>query len=464
MEEMNLRPSFHITGGKGWINDPNGLIRFGNEYHAFFQYYPDGVRWGPMHWGHVVSDDLLHWRRLPIALYPGDEGDRSGCFSGSAIESDGKLYLVYTGYTEEDGTIKQVQCLASSDDGITFVKHGVIIGEKELPDKYDARDFRDPKVWKRGETFYCITAAKRKGGNGRVLLFKSKDLFHWEFACDIFKQDSKGYMIECPDFIDRLNLITLCEQGQPREGYTHLNIHSTRWYYGHFDYLSDTFTYQSKGIIDYGFDFYAPQTFQNENVLIGWMNMWDRNNPSEKYGFAGMLTIPRRIEMIDGELFQTPIVHGKLVNRKRDFSHLEDRLKIGYLKLDIEGLNDLSIRLRKKEDQETRFYLKDDEWIFDRSKSGEKIFGVEKDEDSLLEIRRMPLKRRDKCGIVIVSDEFSVEIFVDGRALTSTIYPDRDACNLIIDCNCSKIAYGNYEFEKGEKSNGKKQQKSLRKA
>lgn len=450
-EKKKRKPLFHITGSEGWINDPNGLIRFQNEYHVFFQYYPDDVRWGPMHWGHVVSDDLLRWRKLPIALYPGGEGDRNGCFSGSAIEFNGRLYLLYTGYSEEKETSRQVQCLASSADGIHFVKHGIVIGEKELPDAYDIRDFRDPKVWKKNDTFYCIAAAKRKGGAGRVLLFRSEDLFRWRFVGDLFEKDSKGFMIECPDFIDRLNALTLCEQGQPREGTKHLNRHSTRWYSGDLDYASGRFSFTNEGIVDYGFDFYAAQTFQNENVMIGWMNMWERNNPSEKYGFAGMLTLPRRIEMRDGEFFQTPVVKGVPVHEKKDFAHLEDRLKNGYLELKIEGLEDLHVRLRKKGDQETRFDLNGDEWVFDRSKSGETISGAETDEDSLLGIRRMPLKRRDKCEIIIVSDEFSVEIFVDGLALTSTIYPEESADDLIIDCRCGKIAYRNFVFEKGEK-------------
>ena len=105
-EENNMtliktkEPAFHITGEVGWINDPNGLIYYNGQYHAFFQYHPYDTQWGPMHWGHVVSDDLTNWEYLPVALTPGDDCDKNGCFSGTAIEHDGKLWLMYTGFIE----------------------------------------------------------------------------------------------------------------------------------------------------------------------------------------------------------------------------------------------------------------------------------------------------------------------------------------------------------------------------
>ena len=112
MCNQKLLPVFHITGGEGWINDPNGLVEFHGEYHVFFQYYPHDCKWGPMHWGHVKSRDLTHWERLPIALYPDENED--GCFSGSAVVWEGKLWLLYTGLNQNKGgeTVRQQQCLA----------------------------------------------------------------------------------------------------------------------------------------------------------------------------------------------------------------------------------------------------------------------------------------------------------------------------------------------------------------
>ena len=135
---MDIRPLHHITPIKGWINDPNGVIKFKNQYHVFFQHHPYGLTWGPMHWGHVVSDDLLNWKHLPIALTPGDEFDKDGCFSGTALVYNDRLYLVYTGFifNEDNEKIIQQQCLAYSDDGVNFTKLGLIIGKDNLPEDF----------------------------------------------------------------------------------------------------------------------------------------------------------------------------------------------------------------------------------------------------------------------------------------------------------------------------------------
>ena len=91
---MNNKPIFHITGEKGWINDPNGVVKYKGQYHVFYQHHPYSNEWGPMHWGHVVSDDLIHWKYLPYALVPGDSFDKDGCFSGTSLVVDDTLYIV----------------------------------------------------------------------------------------------------------------------------------------------------------------------------------------------------------------------------------------------------------------------------------------------------------------------------------------------------------------------------------
>ena len=95
------RQRLHLKAPDNWVNDPNGFIYYKGYYHLFYQYFPYGPRWGTMHWGHAVSRDLVTWEHRGIALYPTVREDRNGCFSGSAIEKDGKLYLVYTGVRYE---------------------------------------------------------------------------------------------------------------------------------------------------------------------------------------------------------------------------------------------------------------------------------------------------------------------------------------------------------------------------
>ena len=426
---MSLRPKFHITGEKGWINDPNGLIYYKGQYHAFFQYYPHATHWGPMHWGHVASKDLLHWDRLPVALYPHNDTKEDGCFSGTAIEHENMLYLVYTGFHENGGgeNIRQLQCIASSIDGVYFQKHGIIIDEDNLPSEYSACDFRDPKVWKENDTFYMIVAARKKEGRGHILLYKSNDLFNWEFVSDILDKESLGIMIECPDYVKNLNLLFYSEQFQPREGYTHLNVHSCRYAYGNIDVNEGKFNEEYRSIVDYGFDFYAPQTFDGKNVMIGWLNMWDRNNPSEKYGFAGMLTIPRNINVVNNMLYQTPVWDYQNCVEKHIKKTHNTKFKYGAFKLEIDNLQDFRLKLRKKDEQYFAVHLENGLFVFDRSKAGEEIKGVETDEDSLNGIRRMPLLNNEKVTIEIISDEFSLEFFVNGLAASFLIYPDFDA-------------------------------------
>ena len=162
---MNKRPLYHITPPCGWINDPNGVIKFKNQYHVFYQYHPFGLIWGPMHWGHVVSDDLLHWKELPIALTPGDEFDKDGCFSGSSIIYNDRLYIIYTGFifNEDNEKIIQQQCLAYSEDGVNFTKVGLIIGKDNLSETEKKLDTIITFLGKYQQDINLMRKFKRKG-------------------------------------------------------------------------------------------------------------------------------------------------------------------------------------------------------------------------------------------------------------------------------------------------------------
>ena len=296
-----------------------------------------------------------------------------------------------------------------------------------MPEGYAPQDFRDPKVWFHKDYFWCIVAAKRTDGRGRILLYKSKDLFNWNYVNDLFGKDSAGVMIECPDYNEELGYLLYCEQFQPSENGIHLNVHTCRWCKGKIDYSTGIFKEDSRGIVDYGFDVYAPQSFAGKPIFMGWLNMWDRNVPSEKYGFAGMLTVPRRVSVKDGRLYQEPVVNCSEVFKATVCDKFEDEVKTGVITIRATNLESLVIKLRSDGKNFTQLTLNGGEWVFDRSKSGEAISGVEKDTDSLNGIRRMPFSNKEDVTLTIVMDEFSVEIFEDGRSLTSTIYPPNDA-------------------------------------
>lgn len=443
--QKNNYPLFHITGEKGWINDPNGLVVFNGEYHAFFQYYPHDTKWGPMHWGHVKSKDLQHWEYLPTALYP---DEKEMCFSGSAIVWQDKLWLVYTGHNENEGgdTIVQQQCLASSTDGVHFEKHGVIIGKDLLPDEYLIKDFRDPKIFRCNDSFYCIVAVRHRSGKGRIVSFKSKDLFTWEFVGDVFGVDGQGSMTECPDYHAQMQLLMHSEQFAPQCGIESCNIHSVYYCFGAFDNNGVFVSEGEQYIVDYGFDFYASQTFETEPIMIAWLNMWDRSNPSAEYGFAGQLTVARKLSRRDGRLYQEPIFNGVQVAEKRDFTQLTDTFTVGKITLDLQGLKGLHIKLRKKGDSYASFDLQDQQWVFNRSKCGKQIAVSETDEDSINGIRRMPVVDDKNAHIEIVSDLYSLEIFVNGMSMSSVVYPDHDADGLEILVDVDSCTYKKFEM------------------
>ena len=156
----------HFTPVNGWINDPNGFSVFKGKVHLFYQYHPYSRDWGPMHWGHSVTEDMIRWEQLPAALAPDQEYDREGCFSGSAIEADNKHVLVYTGVTKitlPDGREeeRQNQCIAFGDgrDYVKYENNPVVTGEM-LPENCSRIDFRDPKIWKEEDTYYLIVGSK----------------------------------------------------------------------------------------------------------------------------------------------------------------------------------------------------------------------------------------------------------------------------------------------------------------
>ena len=151
----------HLRAPGNWMNDPNGFIYYQGKYHLFFQYFPYAPEWGTMHWGHGVSEDLVHWKHLGLALFPTKQYDRNGVFSGSALEKDGKLYLYYSAvrYLKTDDEdihralgnhFETSQALVTSEDGFHFDnwkdKRQIIpvITDTEIGDPADTRD---PKVW-----------------------------------------------------------------------------------------------------------------------------------------------------------------------------------------------------------------------------------------------------------------------------------------------------------------------------
>ncbi|CAH2106809.1 unnamed protein product [Euphydryas editha] len=303
------RPLYHLAPPVGWMNDPNGFSYHNGEFHLFYQYYPYDSIWGPMHWGHSSSLDLVNWKELPTALLPETEQ----CFSGSAISENNTMILMYTGRrnTSVEPYFNESQYLAFSTDGIDFTKYEhnpVLPGSPS-----GAPDFRDPKVWKYDNDFYVVIGTKTLENQGSVLLYKSKDLRNWEIVTVL--DESKGdlgYMWECPDFFE-LNgkfVLLMSPQGMHSQGDRYKNTFQNGYIIGSFNYTTNEFVREQQfQEIDYGHDFYAATTTEanGKRYIVAWHSMWEVSHPEAVDGWVGQMTLPRELSIVNNRILMKPV-------------------------------------------------------------------------------------------------------------------------------------------------------------
>ena len=304
------------------MNDPNGLVYLDGEYHLFYQFYPDSTVWGPMHWGHAISGDLVHWEDLPIALYPDSLGY---IFSGSAVvdhdntsglgtDSIAPLVAIFTHHSvdkERAGALDvESQSIAySTDRGRTWTKYA---GNPVLPNTESLRDFRDPKIiWHEGSNQWVMSLA---AGN-YIIFYGSNNLLDWQYLSD-FGQElglHKGVW-ECPDLFpltvaetseQKWVLLVSIGDGAPNGG------SGTQYFVGDFDGTNfkidrDFRTFVSGGQgrwVDYGRDNYAGVTFSNipeadgRRIFIGWMSNWWYAQTVPTQNWRSAMTLPRSLTL-----------------------------------------------------------------------------------------------------------------------------------------------------------------------
>ena len=281
------RPAYHLTPYVGWMNDPNGFSYYQGKYHLFYQYYPYKTVWGPMHWGHAVSTDLLHWDYLPAALAPDSPSDKDGCFSGSAAQlPDGRQLLLYTSVRREeqpDGKTRDVQTQSIAvGDGLDYVKlaQNPVLDETCLPEGFSRFDFRDPKIWQEPDGSYsAVLVGQGKTEGGAALLFHSPDGFHWEYVTILdASRGEYGVMWECPDFFEldgKQVLMVGPMEMQARDEFH--NGHCVIAFIGSYDPVSHRFAREEVQLMDEGIDFYATQTMQapdGRRIMTAWMQSW----------------------------------------------------------------------------------------------------------------------------------------------------------------------------------------------
>ncbi|WP_375585391.1 glycoside hydrolase family 32 protein [Cyclobacterium xiamenense] len=436
-----FRPQYHFSPPSQWMNDPNGMVYFEGEYHLFYQHYPDSNVWGPMHWGHAISEDLVHWEHLPIAIAPDSLG---WIFSGSAVfdetNSSGlgtpdnpPLVAIYT-YHDPVGAEAgredfQTQGIAySTDRGRNWTKY---TGNPVLKNP-GIRDFRDPKVSRIGDRWIMSLAVK-----DRIRFYSSGNLLDWTYESD-FQPEWAAYggVWECPDLFtlttpegeEKWILFVSINPGGPNGG------SATQYFVGDFD--GTTFTSESDQVkwLDYGADNYAGVTWSNvpesdgRRLFIGWMSNWAYANvvPTENWRSAN--TLPRALQLIrEGETY---------LIRSRPVAELEKLRKSASTKegdsWDIEAelaelllfpeAGDFRLELGNQAGEKVLLAKKGDQLTFDRSQSGISGFS-----EAFPALHTAPLNGMEVNELRVFLDRSSVEVFVNQGALvlSEIVFPEQ---------------------------------------
>ena len=445
------RPAFHLSTRVGWMNDPNGFCYYQGKYHMFYQYYPYDSHWGPMHWGHAVSRDLLHWEYLPVVLAPDVSYDHAGCFSGSAVElPDGKHLLMYTGVAcemTERGELRDVQTQnLAVGDGVNYSKYpkNPVLTSDDLPEGGSREHFRDPKMWREPDGSYRMVAVNLKDSGGQVLLYRSDDGYRWSFVGVVAENRGRiGVMWECPDLftLDGKDVLLASAQDMLPKGFEYHNGNGTFYLVGKMDPETARFTEESDHAADYGIDFYAPQTVltpDGRRVMIGWMQNWDTCNlHTASIPWFGQMSLPRELHVRNGVLYQTPLRELDAMRRNKvaysgvtvedgeiTLDGVSGRTVDMEIELDAGDFARFAVRFAKNDVYHTGVSFRPHESVLkiDRKSSGSRR--------AIIHQRRAKVRHEHgKLKLRLILDRYSVEVFVnDGeQVMSATLYTELDA-------------------------------------
>ena len=446
-----FRPQIHFSPDKGWMNDPNGLIYFDGNYHMFFQYYPDSTVWGPMHWGHAISKDIVHWKQKPIALYP----DKLGyIFSGSAVVdksntsgfgADGKtaLVAVYTihdpaGEKASTNNFQNQGIAYSLDAGASWVKYS---GNPVLKTP-GLKDFRDPKIcwYSEGKKWIMTLAAGNK-----VMFYSSVDLKSWNKESSFGAgMGAHGGVWECPDLLSFKQdgkqiwvLLVSINPGGAQGG------SSTQYFTGSFD--GNTFTPLDTVTrwADYGPDDYAGVTWSNtgdEKIFLGWMSNWQYGTKVPSGGWRSAMTFPRKLDLknVGGRYYLTMLPVNaleKLVVKTNTYNHNDTENGIALsgptrLEFSVSDLHFFSFIFSNAKGQSVKAGYNEEKNAFyiDRSRAGASDFypGF-----ATIHYSRR-IAQTNESRIIILLDNTSLELFADDGLTTMTeiFFPDQPFNNV----------------------------------
>ena len=431
--EGGFRQKFHLIPPTGWLNDPNGLCQSDGVFHAFFQYSPFDPEGGAKLWGHYTSRNMIDWEDTGVPLYPDQPFDCSGVYSGCAYLEDGQMYLYYTGNVKlEDrddydyvNTGREANTvLVTSPDGKQFSRKRLLMRNSDYPSDLTLH-VRDPKVWKEDGVYYMLQGARSKDDVGQGILFRSDDKISWSFAGRVETKEKFGYMWECPDYFetDGVKVFSASVQGLDGEEWKDRNVYQSGYFLVDGDILGE-YSLSDYRLWDYGFDYYAPQSFEAEDgrrILIGWMGMPDCDeytNLTIREGWQHCFTFPREVFVRDGIVCQRPV--RELDERKRPAAAAEGTLERDgdqAYEADITGIRNNSFRAVVGEElvleyRDGRFEMRFEDQAKDAVSGGRS-----------LRYRRMEELR----SVKILADVSSVEVFINGGeyVFSTRYYPKK---------------------------------------
>lgn len=461
--QKNWYPTYHHAAPASLNDEPSGLVFFKDNYHLFYLHNPYSLDANKFVQGHSISPDMVNWTHLKTAVAPSERYDEAGTFSGSAIVKDDLLQLLYTGVEETANGAIQTQNLAVSKDGINFGKsaNNPVI---TAPPHYDyllfsKKNFKDPYVWEKGERYYAVVGTNyEKTNDGAVLLFKSKDLRNWSFIniVALGQKGEMGQVWESPNFI-RIgsdDVLSFTTQGIKPNGKKYLNLYQSGWIIGSLDYNTGNFKQKSPfDLFDYGFDFYAPQivkTKDGRTVMIGHLGMPKSPMPEKAENWAGMMSVPRELKIINGKIISTPITELKklrdgktayanqTIANEREFNNVKGSVYEIETEVDLAKANSFTLKFRVSDTQETVLtYNKETQTlILNRDKSSATTLGITGEREV-----HLPLIKNEAgenlLKLRIFVDKSSIEIFAnDGQAvLSARIYPNKNSNDIKISAD-----------------------------
>mgnify|MGYP000049654006 CR=1 FL=1 len=468
------RSQFHFSPEEKWMNDPNGMVFHNGVYHLFYQYYPEDIVWGPMHWGHATSKDLVHWTHKPIALFPDEHGF---IFSGSAVVDfantsgfgtidNPPLVAIFTYHFMEGEQAGrkdyQTQGIAYSlDNGDTWTKYdgNPVLGNEGI------KDFRDPKVfWDKENSVWVMALV----AGDHLQLWNSSDLKNWTKLSEFGKdKGAHGGVWECPDLFPlqiegseekKWVLLISINPGAPNGG------SGTQYFIGDFDGEKFTTDQTETKWIDWGTDNYAGVTYnvlpenyygdtysndpKQDRIFMGWMSNWTyaRDTPTEKWRSA--MTLPRKLTLheVNGnyELFNYPIkaieANTAEAEEKSITVSAESNERITYENLNQSEIRfttaakDFQLKLGNRMDEEVVLTLfgEEKQFFLDRIKSGQVEF-----QENFAGVQQMPVPNlpEDLYEVRVLIDHSSIEIFINkGQyVMTAQVFPNEEYTALTIE-------------------------------